>query len=98
MHLEPQVICCLRDLVDQGATVPALMHRISAELGLETPQRMIVLPVLMETFCLSLREAQPAAAWATFPDGTASDEKVNEEVMPAIIRRKPEWAKEPSDE
>ena len=89
--LNEDVVQQMRQLFKENrAVVPVLEYLIKAlELDNKSSQKVVV--YFVSTFHIGIPKAKIVAAWHYFADGTCSDEELESNVAPSIIKEQDRW-------
>ncbi|MEW4451391.1 hypothetical protein AB1L30_01780 [Bremerella sp. JC817] len=90
-HLDPSLVERLRSSVVRGKTLSSAMEVLFHELPNDKRSTVWLVNLVCKAFCLSIAEASQVAAWEGPGIGVATNERLDQFVMPSILRRQPEW-------
>jgi len=77
----------MRDMVEQGTDIRRLTTYLQRELELKDNSLILLLCYFRRAFSLSLLDIMPLREWL----GTDDDEKINEKIMPKILKARSKW-------
>ncbi|GAA4422167.1 hypothetical protein [Bremerella cremea] len=90
-HLDQNMVERLRSFVMDGKTLSSAMELLFPELPEDKRSTVWLVNLIRKAFCLSIAEASPVAGWEGPGIGIVTNERLDQFVMPSILRRQSEW-------
>ena len=90
-ELNRAILYHLRAMARKGDTVPQMLREIIQRLAPAKPHKVTVIKYMRKAFALRLQQAGPIAGWSSDGTGELQDSRLNELIMPEILKNRQEW-------